>query len=197
MLTDNIEKLSAAGIPLLDGDDRSALRTECARLARRMRDEAVHTIGLAPAGDEVAVPATAIELGRALAERNHGSVGIVDALGSWPCAHALVEGAVRDRTVVATNWLVDDVAVITPRIREPGTMLAQLRGVMANGVVTFRHLVVDLTGVDHLGELVAASDLLDAVVVVARSGRTTTRQLQRWFRDLPARKGLGVLLTGL
>ncbi len=191
------EELRAAGILLAAEDEASALRVECARLARRMREPLMHAIGLAPAGDDVAVPAIAIELGRALAEGSASPVAVVDAQGTWVCARALVAGAGPDGRLVATSWLLDNLAVLTSRTLDAGAMVGQLRRVVVDEAAIFGHLVVDLTGFDHLGEQLAAFELLDAVVLVARSGRTTRRQIQRWLRDLPHGRGLGVLLTGL
>jgi len=189
------EELRAAGIELAADPDRPAL-PECARLARRMRERRVRTVGLAPAGDDVAVPAIAIELGRALAATSATTVGVVDAQGSWPCARALVE-ADDEGGSLAASWLLDNLAVLTPRAPHPGAALDRLRDVVEEQAATFDDLVVDLTGFDHLGEHLAAFQLLDAVAVVARCGRTTTRQIEHWLRDLPGGRGLGVLLTGV
>jgi hypothetical protein len=191
------EELGAAGIGLAADDDRSMLRVECARLARLLRKQLWHTIGLAPAGDDVAVPAIAFELGRALAGTNAGPVGVVDARGSWACARSLVDGAVPDGTLLATSWLLDNLAVLTPRSFGGTAMLAQLQRAVVEKTSVFGHLVVDLTGFDHLGEQLAAFAFLDAVFPVARSGRTTARQIQRWLRDFPEGRALGVLLSGL
>jgi hypothetical protein len=190
------DQLLAAGIPVT-ADGLPAVRVECARLARRMRERLVHTIGLVPAGDNVAVPAVAIELGRALADSSASAVGVIDAHGSWPCARALVRDAPPDGTLFGASWLFDNMAVLTPRIFEAGAMLGQLQTAVMEHIGVFNHLVVDLTGFDHLGEQLAAFALLDACVVVARSGRTTIRQVQRWVRDLPPQRSLGVLLTGM
>ena len=190
------DELLAAGIPVTS-DGAPAVRVECARLARRMRERLVQTIGLVPAGDNVAVPAVAIELGRALADSSASAVGVIDAHGSWPCARALIRDAPADGTLFGASWLFDNLAVLTPRIFEAGAMLGQLQTAVMEHSGVFQHLVVDLTGYDHLGEQLAAFALLDAVVVVARSGRSTMRQVQRWVSDLPERRSLGVLLTGL
>jgi len=191
------DELRAAGIGVTADGDPPALRVECARLARRMRERLVQTLGLVPAGDDVAVPAVAIELGRALAESSASSVGVLDAHGSWACARALIRDAPPDGTLFGTSWLFDNLAVLTPRIFEAGAMLGLLQSAVVEHIGVFNHLVVDLTGFDHLGEQLAAFQLLDAVVLVARSGRTTTRQVQRWLRDLPDDRSLGVLLTGV
>lgn len=191
------EEIRAAGIRLKAGDDLPLLRSECARLARCLRERKARSIGLAPAADHVAVPAVAIELARALADRSRSPVGVVDAGGSWACAGPLAEGSPAGGRILATIWLLENLALLTPRARKASEVLDELRGVAAGEAAGFGHLVVDLTGLDRLGEQVAAFDLLDAVAIVARSGLTTARQIQRRIRDLPEGRSLGVLLTGL
>ena len=191
------EVLRAIGIGPVAGDDRSALRLECARLARLVRERLVRSVGLAPAGDDVAVPGLAIALGQALADASRQAVGVVDASGTWACARALAARAAPDGAPVATSWILDNLALLTPRSLDPGATLAQLRATLADESSVFKHLVVDLTGLEHAGEHIAAFEVLDAVIVVARSGRTTSRQIRRAIRDLPKERGLGVLLTGI
>jgi hypothetical protein len=72
----------------------------------------------------------------------------------------------------------------------------RLRSVLRE-TASFGELIVDLTGFDHRGEHLAAFELLDAVALVARCGRTTARRIERWLRDLPDGRDLGVLLTGV
>jgi hypothetical protein len=189
------ETLRAAGIWLMAGDEWPALGAECAGLARRLREKRARTVGLIPADDDVAVPAVAIHLGSALAGRSARPVGVVDAQGSWtgPAGAAPAE----DGAGLVTSWLRDDLAVLTPRSGGTGAALQHLRGVLEAEADVFEHLVFDLTGFDHRGEQLAACELLEAVALVARSGRTTARRIDRGLRDLPAARCLGVLLTGL
>lgn len=195
------ELLRADGLAIdadREADDRRLVHTECARLARRMRERLVHTLGLVPAADDVAVPAVAIELGRALADKRGSVVGVIDALGGWGCARALIEASEPDGTLLpAKSWVLKNLAVVTPPVREVGAMIHVLGSMLMEQAVVFSDLVVDLTGFDHMGEQLAAFDLLDAVAVVARGGVTTTQQIRRWLNDIPSRRGLGVLLTGL
>jgi len=194
------ELLRADGIVIAanrDADDRCLVHTECARLARRMRERLVHTLGLVPAADDVAVPAVAIELGRALADKRGSVVGVIDAMGGWGCAPALIDAAPRDDTIPVRSWVLPNLALFTPRVRGAGAMIHELGVMLMEQAVVFSDMVVDLTGVNHLGEQLAAFDLLDGVAVVARTGRTTTQEIRRWLDDIPTRRGLGVLLTGL
>jgi hypothetical protein len=190
------EERRATALGLSSREEHPALRVECARMARLLAERLVHTVGLAPAADDVAVPPIAIELGRALADKS-ALIGVVDAQGSWMDARLRVEGAPSDGTPTATTWLLDNLGVLTPPTTGTDSLLSRLRRIVLETRATFTHLVIDLTGFDHAGEQIAACDLLDAVVLVARSGRTTAHQVRRWLRDLPPDRNLGVLLTGV
>lgn len=195
-MTAGEEALRGAGIG--GGDERLDVSLELARLARLVRGRPARSIGLAPAGDDVAVPAIALGLGRAIAGLCGRPVAVVDAHGSWPCARALIDLAgAPDGSPLATCPIHDELAVLTPRAAGGPARLVPLRGLLAADPGAFEHLVVDLTGLDHLGERAAAAGLLDATALVARSGRTTTRQIERALRDIPDGRGLGVLLAGL
>ncbi len=187
------DEIRAAGIELVAHGAHPELWAECARLARLLRERHVHTIGLAPAGADVAIPAVAIELGRAIAESG-ALVGVLDGLGTWPCARALIERAGPGSVPLATTRLLEGVALLTPYGSDARSSVAHLQSALLQAEGGFTHLVVDLTGFGQLGEELAACEILDGVVLVARSGRTTVRQIQRWLRD---HAGLGVLLTGL
>jgi hypothetical protein len=186
----------SAGISLEAGEDPPALRTECARLARLVQESGASTLGLAPAGDDVAVAGAAVKLARALASARRRPVFVVDALGSWgPGATTTVEAG--DDGSAAPTWLIADLGVITLRAPHPSLALARLKECVARTLAVRLTLVVDLTGFDQLGERPAAFELLDAAVVVARSGRTTTRQIRNALQDVPEGRALGVLLTGI
>jgi hypothetical protein len=188
--------LREAGIELGESTGAPAVRVECARLATLVRDRQVRILGLVPAGDDVAVPAVALVLGRALAESSPLPVGVLDAQGTWPGARALAARAEPDDPLVATSWVLPGLAVLTPRVPDPAAGLSLLRVLAADLAAVYGHLLVDTTGLDHTGDHLAAFDLLDAVALVARRGRTTTRQLQEKLREIPVGTGLGVLLTG-
>lgn len=192
------DTLRTAGLMSLEDREDPAVRAECSRLARRVREKGLRTIGLAPAADDVAVPALALALGSALAETSAKTVGVADAHGSWSCARALSEAAEDDETPLAISWISENLAVLTPRSTAGGPAPEHL-GIGATAVTEvqgFDELVFDLTGADHLGLQFAWFKALGGIAVVACSGRTTTRQVQRWLRDLPRECWLGVLLTG-
>ena len=97
----------------------------------------------------------------------------------------------------ATRWLRGDVALLVPR--ERATMaqgLGALTGVLASSRDLFARTLIDLTGWKRVGEHLSAFDVLDGVVVVARSGLTTEDELLRLSHEIPADRNLGVLLLG-
>jgi hypothetical protein len=57
-------------------------------------------------------------------------------------------------------------------------------------------MLCDLTGLDALGEHLAAAEMMDGVVVIARAGRTRETELLELKRELGAGKLLGVVLLG-
>jgi hypothetical protein len=191
------QRLIEVGIRIAAGADQPELRSECARLARLLRLERRRVVGLVPAGDDVAVPAVALQIGQALAEVAGSPVAVIDAHGSWPGVRALGSRRAADASLFATAWLLDDLALLTPRSFDTGILLPNLTAALADEAAIFDHLLVDLTGFDHLGEHLAVMQSLDGVIIVARSGRTRARQLEHWLRDIPSARSLGVLLTGV
>jgi Mrp family chromosome partitioning ATPase len=171
--------LRTAGIFVSERMDEAPEEMEGARVARLLREQGRRAVGLAPADDGVAVPAIAILLGSALARLSGRPVGVVDAAGSWPGAPDLCDSAIPDGSLLATSWLRDGLAVLLPRAFDPGAALVPLRTALGRAPASFEHLVVDLTGFAQLGELPAATQLLDGALLVARSGRTTRRQVRR------------------
>lgn len=188
-------ELRAAGIWGAD-ENRPLPPLECVRITRRLRDRQVRALGLVPAGDDVAIPAIALELGRSFAYGSGGAVAVIDVHGSWPGAGALVE-ATPAFAPLPTCWLEESLALVTLRGVEAGARLGRLRGVVLERPGAFEHVVADLTGLDRRGELLEAVGLMDTVALVARAGRTTTRQIRRRLRDMPCARSVGVLLTGL
>jgi hypothetical protein len=190
------ERLRKAGIRIDARELVPEIRTECARLAGILQHRHLRVVGLAPAADNVAVPAVALQLGASLAEVTGSPVGVVDAHGSWPGARELSNDRRRDDSLFSASWIVDNLALLTPRSFDTATMLPKLNSALHAEAQVFHHLLVDMTGFDHLGEHLAAMDLVDGVIVVARTVRTRLDDLARWMRDIPAERNLGVLLVG-
>lgn len=190
------EQLRAVGIALIPHDEYPELHAESARLARLLAERHVRTLGVIPADDDVALPAVALELGRAITERG-ALVAVVDALGRWPCSDALLQAEDRGAEPFVKSWVLENMAVLTPRMRDAPSTVALAMETTLDKTNGFNRLILDLTGFDHLGEDLAACALLDAAILVARSGRTTARRIERWYLEHPEVRCLGVLLTGL
>ena len=190
------ERLRAVGLRIDAGHLRPEVGTECTRLARVLQQKNCRVVGVAPAGDGVAVPAVALQLGLALARVSGSPVGVVDAHGSWPSSQSLVGSTRPDPSLFATYWIVDNLALLTPRTFDIGAMLFKLNNALHAEAQVFQYLVIDMTGFDHLGEHLSAIALMDGVIVVARSGHSTLDDLTRWMRDVPGERNLGVLLVG-
>jgi hypothetical protein len=176
--------------------ERPDMTSALSRLARVLRERRARTIGLAPADDDVAIPALAIGLAGSLSAGCTGPVAVVDACGSWPCARELADPRDPRDAPASVSWVLGQVAILTPRSVRAGEVATRLSDLMKGGASPFENVVVDLTGVDHLGEDGAAFRMLDGSAIVARSGRTTSSRIARRLRELPPDRSLGVLLTG-
>jgi hypothetical protein len=138
----------------------------------------------------------AIQLARALVDVTGSPIAVIDAAGSWPASPALRDEQTSVPSLFATSWLVENLALLTPRSFDVGGMLRKLEAALRDEAAIFGTLVVDLTGFDRMGEHAAAMAMVDAVIVVALAGHSTEEQLVRWMREIPPEHNLGVLLVG-
>ncbi len=203
VVSDEATRLQAIGIQIIDDDQEPAVRAECSRIARQLENLGVKIIGLLPATPDVAVPALAVQLGRAIVDLTGTTVAVIDANVHWPGLSAISSPPVAttaaakagDDRIFATHWLRGSLALLTPpRAGVAGAGLPELQRVIQHGHELFAHLVVDLTGFDRLGEHLAAVALLEGVFIVGRAGKTREKDLLRWQQELPDH--LGVLLIG-
>ena len=191
--------LEALGIRI-DDADALALRTDCVPVARRLVKAARKVVGLLPASDRVGVAAVGVQLGLAVVEVSGATAAYVDANVRWPAISQIALGnrPDDDESLFATRWLSESFALLTPpRAGDAGAGLPQLARTIQTGGELFSHILVDLTGFKKLGEHLAAIEMMDAVVVVARAGVTREEELLRLERELPPHLGLGVLLAGV
>ncbi len=195
---DETERLAALGIRVVTHDDRPDVRDECIRVARRLVHAGRKIVGLLPASNDVGVSALGVQLGLALAEVSASTVAYVDANLRWPAISDIAVGeAAPDESAFATRWLRGSLALLTPpRVRDAGAGVPQLARVIQHGGELFGYVLVDLTGFKRLGEHLAAIEMVDGVLVIARSGRTTEDELLRLNHELPRNRHLGVLLVG-
>jgi hypothetical protein len=184
-------QLESAGLSVASDPE---VRTECIRVASRLRHTGKKIFGLLPAGDDVAVPPIGVQLGLALTEVTGATVAFVDANLRWPAISALAgdEGG----SAFATRWLHETLALLTPpRAGAAGAGLPQLARLIQHSSELFAHALVDLTGFRRIGEHLAAIEMCDGVVVVARAGKTSEQSLLRVRHELGPQL-FGVLLTG-
>jgi hypothetical protein len=195
VLDDVTEK--ALGI-WLDDAAAAALRVDCVPVARQIKTEERRIIGLLPASADIGVIAVGVQLGLALVEVANATAAYVDANVRWPAISQIAVGdrPDEDESMFATRWLRGQLALLTPpRAGEAGAGVPQLARVIQHSIELFSHVVVDLTGFKKLGEHLAAFDMVDGVIVVARGGRTTEDELLRLDREVPRHLKLGVLLA--
>jgi hypothetical protein len=189
--------LDALGIRINDRD-LDALRADVIPVARRIVRAGKKIVGLLPASADIGVTAVGVQLGLALIEVAHTTIAYVDANVRWPAISQIAVGKRPDddESMFATRWLRGSLALLTPpRVGEAGAGVPQLARVIQHSLELFAHIVVDLTGFKKLGEHLAAIEMMDAVVVVARAGRTREDELLKLNHELPPHLNLGVLLA--
>jgi len=191
--------LAAAGLSVAADAE---VRDECIRVARRLRVSGGKIFGLLPAGNDVAVPPIGVQLGLALTEVSGATIAFVDANLRWPAISAILDGDVADGggragdAAYATRWLRGTLALLTPpRAGAAGAGLPQLAQLIQHSTELFEHVLIDLTGFRKIGEHLAAIEMCDSVIVVARAGRTREDVFLRVRHEL-GRQLLGVLLVG-
>jgi hypothetical protein len=193
------DRLSQLGIEVIDDRRDPRVRAECMRIARRLRDSGRRVIGLLPATPRVGIPGVAVQLGVALVDLSGATVAYVDANVRWPAMSEVALAAPRaaEDDVFATRWLHRSLAVLAPRTAQAaGAGIPELARVIEQGGELFQHVLVDLTGLDRLGEHLAAMALCQGVVVVAEAGRTHERELVRAEAEVTEDRRMGVLLVG-
>lgn len=165
---------------------------ECVRIARRIRAAGLKVVGFVPASDDAAVPPVAIKLGLALVDLSGATVAYVDANVHLPAISELHGDVDEKGSVFTTRWLRGSLALLTPaKAESPGLVGAQLERILFDSPELFAHVLVDLTGFERFGEERIA-DQMDAVIVVARAGKTRESDLLRYRGP----RILGVLLVG-
>jgi hypothetical protein len=198
-ISEEESRLQRIGIHVISDQDDHRVHAECVRVAQRIRQTGRKIVGLVPTSSDVAVPPIAVQLGLALVELSGATVALVDANVRWPAFSSLAAEEVRtqDEMIFATRWLRGSLALLTPpRAWDPGAGVPQLARVITQGSELFAHVLVDLTGFELVGDHLAAVELVQSIMIIARAGRTKETELLRLQHDLPAGKNLGVLLVG-
>ena len=196
MLLDDVT-LEALGIKL-DEATTTAVRADCVGVARRVKETGRRIIGLLPASADIGVTAVGVQLGLALVDIANTTAAYVDANVRWPAIARLAVGtsATDDESMFATRWLRGQLALLVPpHVGEAGVGVPQLARVIQHSIELFSHVIIDLTGFKMLGEHLAAIEMMDGVILVARAGRTTENELLRLNHEMPRHLNLGVLLA--
>ncbi len=193
------EAIYELGVPIADPDAEPLAYGECARIARRLRAPGYAPIGLAPAGPDVAVPPVGIQIASVFVDLTGASAAYVDAFGRIPTrAWSTPDGSRGPcNTLPTSRWLRDGLAIVTPAAAWSPRHRA-LAGKRAVREVErgFRHIVVDLSGFDELGERDEIVDSLRSVVIVAAARRTTEDALLAAVEGVPPAKRAGAVLVG-
>jgi hypothetical protein len=190
--------LRSLGMRVIRGEDPE-VHEACIRIARRLYTSQNKIIGFIPAAADIAVPPIAIQIGSALTELTGATVAVVDANVRYPAMSALAEGSSTDTddSVFSTRWLRGSLALLTPpKAERAGEVVPQLARLLLDGVELFGHVLVDLTGLELLGEHASAAACMDAVIVVGRAHRTHEEDLLGLRRLIPTNRFLGILLVG-
>lgn len=196
--SDDDALLASVGIQI-SGDKLGDVKAACARVARKLHDDRIRVVGFVPADDAVAVPPVLIQLGLALQTLTGATVAVVDANVRYPGLAGLSRGHAVDHegSVFATRWLRGDLALLSaPRVEKAGEVVPQLARVLLEGADLFKHVLVDLTGFELLGEHASAAACMDAVALVSRAHHTREQELIELAQLMPTGRFLGVLLVG-
>ncbi len=182
-----------------DAAAAAADHAERIRIARRLMRLEKKVIGVAamPAGDpDVDVMDFMERIGRAMVELGAPSVGLVEAWARWSAdPRAAAPGGDRP----ARRALGDAMAALTfsaSDVRDSFAAIAVLERGVPLATAHFSHLIIDLTGLDILGDHAPVRRILDGVVIVAASGRLRDSDLHRIKQFLPAPENLGLVLVG-
>lgn len=175
-------------------------------IARVLRRDALVAIGLCPTSDDVAVLPAAVQIGVALSEQSGAPVALFDVNARWsalpggpPGARGGAEAdAALQGPILRSRWIAGDrLSILSlPEGATIGTGLVEMERLLRSGRSMFEHVLVDLTGLERLGEHLAAANMCDALVFVARAGSTRESDLDRLRHAFASHRTLGVILTG-
>ncbi|MGE0320666.1 MAG: hypothetical protein AB7K71_08700 [Polyangiaceae bacterium] len=191
-------KLESLGIPPITPGETPEAYAEFFRAARKLRSLRLKAIALIPADDRVAIPPVAIQLALALSHAADQTVNVLDANTRHPALSQLAS-KLEERTQrrgFITTWIAERVTVTTPPGRLAGLNLVELEETLDRDRQRYGFVLIDFTGFEKLGEHVRAFQIVDGVLIVARTGRTKERDLLARHADVPEEKSLGVLLIG-
>jgi hypothetical protein len=189
-------KPPASAVEVIAAEALPEVAEQSRHIARVLRQTPLSVLGLCPASDEVAVLPAAVQIGVALAEQSGAPIALLDVNARWS---AVPRGTtLLGDSLLLTRWLAGDrLALLSlPPDASVGAGLVEMARIVRAGRNMFEKLLVDLTGLERLGEHLAAAAMCDALVFVARAGVTTDLHLERLQHAFGAFQCLGVLLLG-
>lgn len=190
---------AAAAVQVADPDRLPAVVEASRHIARVLRRERLAVLGLVPAGDDVAVLPAAVQIGVALGEQSGAPVALIDINARWSALPPAPDVPTLDGSgLLRTRWLAGEkLALLSlPPLSSIGAGLVEMARILRSGRSMFEQLLVDMTGLERLGEHLSAASMCDALVFVARARSTTEHDLERLKRAFPRTRCLGVILTG-
>jgi hypothetical protein len=199
--------------------DRPDVAAECLRVAMRLkqidggaggaeRSGVTKVIGLLPASPTIGLHRIGPPLAWALASVTGETVAFVGAnlrwsadghgaIASMPPAASLNEEAAFPGAGYTARWIDHGVELISPpSTGHEGSGLPQLARLIRESSERYGRFLVDLTAYRPFGEHLAALEMMDGVVVVARAGVTREGELHALEPEVAACRFLGVLLIG-
>lgn len=191
-------KLESLGIPPITPGETPEAYAEFFRAARKLRTLNLKVVALIPADDRVAIPPVALQLALALSHAADQTVNVLDANTRHPALTQLAS-KLEERTQrrgLITTWIAERVTVTTPPGALRGLNLVELEETLERDRRRYGFVLIDFTGFDKLGEHVRAFQIVDGVLIVARTDHTKERDLLKIHGEVPREKSLGVLLIG-
>jgi hypothetical protein len=170
------------------------------RIARRVLLSERQIVGFVPASTGIQLQALVTTVAQTLSGISAHRVVIVDPLARWSLWEhdsGTQAPATNNASVIRGCWLSGtQLAAIAPRtIPSSEDVFRTLQGLLSRASRNAEHVLVDLGALVHNAQYLAGLRLVDAVCLVARSGKTTKEALERTHRDLQEAHTLGVVLV--
>jgi Mrp family chromosome partitioning ATPase len=186
--------LTTFGIPPIDPSANPDAYAAVLAVARRLRHCAQRVVGFFPAEPRVAVPPLLVQLALALNDRGTVPVTLIDTNLRFPAFHRLAAGRSAVHSGLAAVELGPSLDLLTPcEVNRKPFSAKELVELLERLRERCRHVLLDLTGLDHD---LPGFDFVDAAVLVAHSRTTHEYALTLAARKLPRDRQLGVLFVG-
>lgn len=210
--------LEALQVPSPVPGERSSLGEASRQIAQSLRQVPGKVIGFCPTDDQIAVLPAATQIGTALADLLAAPVALLDVNARWSATpqgqgdrNKPQEEATSQEGHFLTRWLAGDrLALLSlPPYTSIGRGIVEMGRLVQSGRSIFEKVLLDFTGLDRLGEHLAAAAHCDGLLLVGKVGVTTDldlmKQVANFTQGGPIQKGrpsqqntpiLGVILLG-